>query len=100
MAMTFMNWLKFGRNAGSKLLASGLIAAMLLLVAHAAEQQGLVSLRKDSPQSYTVKEGDTLWDIASRFLDKPWLWPQVWQVNPQIQNPDLIYPGDRISLSY
>ncbi len=100
MAMTFMNWLKFGRNAGSKLLVSGLIAAMLLLVAHAAEQQGLVSLRKDSPQSYTVKEGDTLWDIASRFLDKPWLWPQVWQVNPQIQNPDLIYPGDRISLSY
>ncbi len=100
MAMTFMNWLRLGRNASAKLLASGLIAGMLLLVAHAAEQQGIVSLRKDSPQSYTVKEGDTLWDIAARFLEKPWLWPQVWQVNPQIQNPDLIYPGDLISLSY
>ncbi len=100
MALNFTNWLRHGRNAGAKLLASGLIAGLLMLVAHAAEQQGIIALRKDSPQSYTVKEGDTLWDIASRFLEKPWLWPQVWQVNPQIQNPDLIYPGDQISLSY
>jgi hypothetical protein len=100
MTMTFMNWLRLGRNAGVKLLATGLITGMVLLVAHAAEQQGSIALRKDSPQSYTVKEGDTLWDIAARFLEKPWLWPQVWQINPQIQNPDLIYPGDLISLSY
>jgi len=100
MTMTFMNWLRFGRNAGIKLLATGLITGMVMVLAHAAEQQGNIALRKDSPQSYTVKEGDTLWEIAARFLEKPWLWPQVWQINPQIQNPDLIYPGDLISLSY
>ena len=58
------------------------------------------TVRGDSPGAYTVVEGDTLWDIAGKFLEQPWLWPQVWQINPQIRNPDLIYPGDVIELAY
>jgi hypothetical protein len=69
-------------------------------VAHAAEQTGSIAIRPDSPEQYTVVDGDTLWDIAGRFLEEPWMWPEVWQVNPQIANPDLIYPGDLISLTY
>jgi len=59
-----------------------------------------VTVRTDSPERYTVVEGDTLWDISARFLEEPWLWPEVWQINPQIANPDLIYPGDVIELAY
>ncbi len=65
-----------------------------------AQQNGSLIIREDSPENYLVVEGDTLWDIAGIFLEEPWLWPEIWQLNPQIQNPDLIYPGDTIELYY
>jgi hypothetical protein len=75
----------------------GLLAGMLVTVAvYAAGAQ----LRADHPDSYTVRKGDTLWSISARFLSKPWLWPEIWQANPQVQNPHLIYPGDVLNLSF
>ena len=59
-----------------------------------------VDLNPSHPERYTVVKGDTLWDISALFLRDPWLWPEVWYVNPQIENPHLIYPGDEIILTY
>ena len=73
--------------------------AMLLaaaLVWPALASADTVTLRPGHPEHYVVKKGDTLWGIAGRFLNEPWRWKDIWQANPQIKNPDLIYPGDEI----
>ena len=80
-----------------KKLVLGLAASLLMSAAIIAEE---VQVRTDRPDSYRVMEGDTLWDISGKFLENPWMWPEIWQVNPQIDNPHLIYPGDVVSLVY
>jgi hypothetical protein len=74
-----------------------LIAAITLCLPAFANQG---TLRDGHPERYIVQKGDTLWDISQRFLRSPWLWPEIWYLNPDIANPHLIYPGDIISLVY
>jgi len=59
-----------------------------------------VPLAEGHPNEYVVQVGDTLWDIAATFLRDPWFWPEIWYVNPDIENPHLIYPGDVLGLVY
>ncbi|MES9844699.1 MAG: LysM peptidoglycan-binding domain-containing protein, partial [Candidatus Sedimenticola sp. 6PFRAG5] len=59
-----------------------------------------VAVNPAHPDRHVVVPGDTLWDISAKFLRDPWQWPNVWYVNPQIENPHLIYPGDIITLIY
>jgi hypothetical protein len=47
---------------------------------------------------YTIKKGDTLWDISSALLKDPFLWPFIWKANPSITNADLIYPGNKLNI--
>jgi len=59
-----------------------------------------IRIKTNHPRQYTVKKGDTLWDISSQFLRDPWFWPEIWHKNRQVENPHLIYPGDVLTLVY
>lgn len=59
----------------------------------------LSALAPNAPERYTVKRGDTLWDLSSMYLTSPWRWPELWGMNrEQIKNPHLIYPGQELLL--
>jgi len=73
------------------------MVAMLWLVGMALAQEGTVSFGGDgSPDYYIIQEGDTLWDISTRFLGDPYAWPELWSINEYVTNPHWIYPGNRI----
>lgn len=64
-----------------------LLAGSLALPVFAAE-----------PQIYTIKKGDSLWGISQRFIQDPYYWPNLWANNPDITNPHLIYPGQKVRI--
>ncbi|NIY93697.1 LysM peptidoglycan-binding domain-containing protein [Vibrio diazotrophicus] len=63
-----------------------------------AQQPTQLAIKQGAPTTYTVVKGDTLWDISAMYLNNPWLWPQLWDINSDIENPHLIYPGDQLYL--
>ncbi|MGQ8367038.1 LysM peptidoglycan-binding domain-containing protein [Glaciecola sp. 1036] len=83
-----------------KLICSSAVAVCLLCMSIQSAIADVLNIKSDAPQTYVVQKGDTLWDISNLFLDKPWLWPELWRNNTQIENPHLIYPGDVLKLRY
>ena len=80
-------------TVGTCLAAATLIGA----AAPAAAAQASCQFRTDAPDRHQVVRGDTLWEIAGKFLQQPWCWPTVWDLNrDEIANPHWIYPGQVI----
>ena len=100
MTSTITTAKKAALHAACALTLSAFLASGSLIYSQGSQAAVADYIRGDAPSVYTVVKGDSLWDISGRFLTQPWLWPEIWQVNPQIENPHLIYPGDQIGLEY
>lgn len=87
------------RNHNPLIIALTLFLGIILTPV-APVRADVLELQPDHPDRYVVVPGDTLWDIATRFLKSPWHWPKIWKINEQIANPHLIYPGDVILLRW
>ncbi len=72
------------------------VCLLLFTLLFSAWTRAEVELNENVPETYIVKKGDTLWGISGMYLKQPWRWPELWDVNPQIDNPHLIYPGDEL----
>ena len=52
----------------------------------------------EGAQVHVIQPGDTLWDLAGKFYQDPYLWPQLWENNRYILDAHWIYPGDPLVL--
>ena len=72
---------------------------LIILFSLIAPLANSLTLKPDAPKSYVVQPGDSLWEIANRYLEHPWEWRSLWHSN-NIKNPNLIFPGAVIELHY
>ncbi len=76
----------------------GVFAAAVSVLLATTSIADTLEVKENHPTKYVVQKGDTLWDISAKFLKKPWYWPKIWHVNPQVDDPHWIYPGDVLTL--
>ncbi|RMD71508.1 MAG: LysM domain-containing protein [Gammaproteobacteria bacterium] len=62
--------------------------------------QAAPQLNPRVPDVYVVQEGDTLWNIAHRYLKAPWQWPEVVKANAELEDPQFLYAGDVIAVRH
>lgn len=85
------------------------LAALMLWLAAGVAAQSAVTASATSPEEaeekkevedtlgwHIVEEGESLQAITRHYLGTSLLWMDNWRLNPQIRNPHLLQPGQRL----
>ena len=68
------------------------LVTAILAVAPAAGAQ-------DTDRTHQVQKGETLWELAARYLADPFRWPELYDLNVKvIEDPHWIFPGESLVL--
>lgn len=75
---------------------AGLLAAVAVVVGSGLEPARAQERERFRPtvDEYVVEPGDTLWAISDKIAGSALFWPRIWGLNPEVANPNWIYPGD------
>ncbi|WP_112481084.1 LysM peptidoglycan-binding domain-containing protein [Vibrio variabilis] len=85
---------------GNVLVLRVYIVVITLALSFSSFADNPLTIKGSVPAVYQVKQGDTLWGISSLYLNSPWRWTELWNHNQHIGDPDLIYPGDKLMLTW
>jgi LysM repeat protein len=82
-------------------IASSRLSTVALAIALAAAPTLVGAQQRDSTSApkvlHTVRRGDTLYEIARRYLGNGLRWPELFRANSKaIANANLIYPGQKL----
>ena len=93
---------QFGCAGAKKAIESGQPTDQLASVSPAAESTA-VPTQVQAPvvqERYQVIKGDCLWKISAKVYQDAFKWVLIFKANrDQIQDPDLIYPRQILSIS-
>ncbi len=85
------------RSSRASLLAAALLFAAANIQAQVTTGTGQ---QIQGPTVHVVQTGETLWELAQRYLGDPFLWPEIYRINTLVvEDPHWIFPGEELRLA-